>query len=140
MAGAVAADILSTPLDPAALTAACADDRCGAVATFAGVVRNHDDDRGVTGITYSAHPDAAKFLAEVVEEFTDVPGVHAVAAQHRVGELGIGDHALVAVVAGEHRGETFATLADLIEQIKSRVPIWKHQSFTDGSTEWSALP
>lgn len=140
MARRVAADVLDTPLDPAALTEACADDRCGAVATFSGIVRDHDGGRGVTGITYSSHPDAAGFLAEVVDEFLDRPGVHAVGAQHRVGDLAIGDHALLAAVAGEHRAETFAALAELIEAIKSRVPIWKHQAFTDGTTEWSALP
>ena len=129
MARLIAAVILDTPLDGPALARACADDRCGSVASFEGVVRNHDEGKGVTGIEYSAHPDAAAFLRETIEPFLDRDGVHA-----------IGDIAIVATVASEHRAEGFAVLAELITAVKASVPIWKHQAFTDGTTEWSALP
>ena len=140
MARLIAAVILDTPLDGPALARACADDRCGSVASFEGVVRNHDEGKGVTGIEYSAHPDAAAFLRETIEPFLDRDGVHAIGVRHRVGTLAIGDIAIVATVASEHRAEGFAVLAELITAVKASVPIWKHQAFTDGTTEWSALP
>ena len=110
-------------------TAAVADATAGAVVSFAGVVRNHDDDRGVTWLRYSAHPTAEAELAAVARD---------ILAAHRVGDLGIHDVALACAVASAHRAEAFAACAALVDAIKARVPIWKEQGFTDGSTEWVA--
>jgi molybdopterin synthase catalytic subunit len=119
-------------------TAAVADATAGAVVSFAGVVRNHDDDRGVTWLRYSAHPSAGEVLADVAAEVALAhPGCR-IAASHRVGDLGIGDVALACAVASAHRAEAFAACAALVDEIKARVPIWKEQGFTDGSTEWVA--
>jgi molybdopterin synthase catalytic subunit len=119
-------------------TAAVGDGAFGAVVSFAGVVRNHDEDRGVTWLRYSAHPSAAAVLAEVARDVALAhPGCR-IAAAHRVGDLGIGDIALACAVASAHRSEAFVACAALVDEIKSRVPIWKEQGFTDGSTEWVA--
>jgi molybdopterin synthase catalytic subunit len=119
-------------------TDAVGDATAGAVVSFAGVVRNHDDDRGVTWLRYSAHPSAADVLADVAREVAAAhPGCR-IAAAHRVGDLGIGDVALACAVASAHRAEAFAACAALVDEIKARVPIWKEQGFTDGSTEWVA--
>jgi molybdopterin synthase catalytic subunit len=66
--------------------------------------------------------------------------VTAVAAVHRVGDLVIGDLAVVVAVSAPHRGEAFAACRDLIDTLKSTVPIWKHQEFSDGGQEWVGLP
>jgi molybdopterin synthase catalytic subunit len=109
----------------------------GAVVGFVGVVRDHDGGRGVSRLEYSAHPSAAQVLSEVVTEVAGrSSGVRAVAASHRIGVLEIGDAALVAAVAADHRQAAFATCADLVDTIKARLPIWKHQFFADGSDEW----
>jgi molybdopterin synthase catalytic subunit len=109
----------------------------GAVVGFVGVVRDHDGGRGVTRLEYSAHPSAAQVLSEVVTEVAGrSSGVRAVAASHRIGVLEIGDAALVAAVAADHRQAAFATCADLVDTIKSRLPVWKHQFFADGADEW----
>jgi molybdopterin synthase catalytic subunit len=109
----------------------------GAVVGFVGVVRDHDGGRGVTRLEYSAHPSAAQVLSDVVTEVAGrSSGVRAVAASHRIGVLEIGDAALVAAVAADHRQAAFATCADLVDTIKSRLPIWKHQFFADGADEW----
>jgi molybdopterin synthase catalytic subunit len=109
----------------------------GAVVGFVGVVRDHDGGRGVSRLEYSAHPSAAQVLSEVVTEVAGRSGgVRAVAASHRIGVLEIGDAALVAAVAADHRQAAFATCADLVDTIKSRLPIWKHQFFADGADEW----
>ncbi|MGH8875814.1 MAG: molybdenum cofactor biosynthesis protein MoaE [Stackebrandtia sp.] len=112
----------------------------GAVVSFAGVVRDHDHGRGVEKLHYEGHPDAAQLLAEVAAEIAALPGVTAVAVSHRIGDLAIGDAALVAAVAGPHRAEVFAACGKLVDEVKARLPIWKHQHFTDGTDEWVNCP
>ena len=72
-------------------------------------------------------------VAEVAEQSS---GVRAVAASHRIGALQIGEAALVAAVAADHRHAAFATCAQLVDTIKARLPVWKHQFFDDGTDEW----
>jgi len=109
----------------------------GAVVGFAGVVRDHDGGRGVLRLAYSAHPHAEQVLFEVLAEVAaGAPGVRAVAASHRVGPLEIGDAALVAAVSADHRAAAFQTCARLVDAVKERLPVWKHQFFADGTDEW----
>lgn len=109
----------------------------GAVVGFAGVVRDHDGGRGVIRLEYSAHPLAQQTLAEVLAEIAETcDGVRAVAASHRIGPLQIGDAALVAAVAADHRRAAFDTCARLVDAVKARLPVWKHQFFADGTDEW----
>ncbi|KZS70486.1 molybdenum cofactor biosynthesis protein MoaE [Mycobacterium kansasii] len=109
----------------------------GAIVGFVGVVRNHDGGRHVVRLEYSAHPSAAQVLADVVAEVAEnSTGVRAVAASHRIGVLAVGEAALVAAVAADHRQAAFATCAQLVDSIKERLPVWKHQFFGDGSEEW----
>lgn len=112
-------------------------DAAGAVVTFAGVVRDHDGGRSVSGLEYSAHPTAAAVVAEVAADVAArTPGVRAIAVSHRVGPLAIGEVALACAVAAEHRREAFAVCAELVDEVKARLPVWKHQRFADGSDEW----
>jgi molybdopterin synthase catalytic subunit/CTP:molybdopterin cytidylyltransferase MocA len=127
-------------LDVVAHEAAVAGPASGAVVTFSGAVRDHDGGRPVAGIEYVGHPRAAAVLAEVVAEVTARSDADAVAVSHRIGELGIGDAALVVAVAAAHRQEAFAAAALLVDEIKHRLPVWKRQIFTDGSDEWVACP
>jgi molybdopterin synthase catalytic subunit len=109
----------------------------GAVVGFAGVVRNHDGGRDVIRLDYSAHPQAEQVLFEVLAAVAaEAPGVRAVAASHRIGSLGVGDAALVAAVSAEHREAAFITCARLVDAVKARLPVWKHQFFADGTDEW----
>lgn len=112
----------------------------GAVATFTGVVRNHDDAKGVTALEYSAHPSAAELLAASCARIADSHADVVVAAVHRTGALALGDLAVVLAVGAPHRGEAFDAARALIDDLKSTVPIWKHQSFADGSDTWVGLP
>jgi len=114
-----------------------AHEAAGAVVGFAGVVRDHDGGRGVTRLEYSAHPTAQQTLAEVAAEIAaESQGVRAIAVSHRIGALAIGDAALVAAVAADHRGAAFETCQRLVDAVKERLPVWKHQFFSDGSEEW----
>lgn len=109
----------------------------GAVVGFVGVVRDHDGGRQVLRLEYSAHPSAGQVLADVLAEVAEQSrGVRAIAASHRIGALRIGDVALVAAVAADHRKAAFDTCAHLVDTIKARLPVWKHQFFADGTDEW----
>jgi molybdopterin synthase catalytic subunit len=110
----------------------------GAVVTFEGVVRDHDGGRSVVALEYEAHPSATAVLAAVAAEIGHEHPEVSIAVEHRTGPLGVGDVALAAAVSSAHRAEAFAACSDLIDRIKERVPIWKKQDFTDGSSEWVA--
>jgi molybdopterin synthase catalytic subunit len=113
------------------------DRAAGAIVGFVGAVRDHDGGQQVLKLEYSAHPSADDVIAEVVIDVcVKSAGVRAIAASHRTGLLHIGDAALVVAVAADHRREAFETCADLVDAIKARLPVWKHQFFADGSDEW----
>ncbi|SMG08698.1 molybdenum cofactor biosynthesis protein MoaE [Agreia pratensis] len=132
------ARVTDSPITVDECVAAVENDHAGAVVTFAGVVRDHDEGKGVAWLRYSAHPTADAVLREVVAETAlAFPGT-TIAAAHRVGDLSITDVALACAVASAHRGTAFAACAALVDEIKARVPIWKEQGFTDGTTEWVA--
>ena len=116
--------------------AAVADPAAGGIALFAGAVRDSDHERGVTALSYSAHPSAKTELRRVAEAIAEKFPVIAVAAVHRVGDLAIGDLAVVVAVSCPHRAEAFDACRALIDEIKRSVPIWKNQWFADGATEW----
>lgn len=120
--------------------AAVADPAAGGIALFAGAVRDSDHDRGVSGLSYSAHPSAVDELRRVAEVIAEKYPVIGIAAVHRVGDLAIGDLAVVLAVSCPHRAEAFDACRDLIDILKASVPIWKHQRFDDGSAEWVGTP
>lgn len=132
--------VTDKPLDLAAHEAAVAERRAGAVVSFQGVVRDHDHGRSVTKLEYEGHPSAEAVLREVAAEICADPEVYAVAVSHRVGPLEIGDAALVAAVSTAHRAAAFAACARLVDEVKARLPIWKHQIFSDGTDEWVNCP
>ncbi|WP_166849476.1 molybdenum cofactor biosynthesis protein MoaE [Isoptericola sp. BMS4] len=139
------ADVVETPLDGllGELSELVRDDTCGAVATFVGHVRDHDEGRGVVALHYEAHPDAAAVLRRVADRVAGRTAREAgdrvrAAVVHRTGDLGVGDVAVVAAVASGHRQAAFTALADLVTELKAEVPIWKEQGFDDGSSEWVA--
>ena len=120
--------------------AAVADPAAGGIALFAGAVRDHDQHKDVTGLSYSAHPTAEAELRRVAEVIAEKFPVIGVAAVHRVGDLAIGDLAVVVAVSCAHRGDAFGACRELIDELKASVPIWKHQRFGDGTTEWVGSP
>ena len=120
--------------------AAVADPAAGGIALFAGAVRESDHDRAVSGLSYSAHPSAVDELRRVAEVIAEKYPVIGIAAVHRVGDLAIGDLAVVLAVSCPHRAEAFDACRDLIDILKASVPIWKHQRFDDGTAEWVGTP
>lgn len=139
-AAPVIARVVDAPLSVGEHEDAVSDKSAGAVVSFAGVVRDHDGGRSVTELEYVGHPTAPEVLAELAAEYAARPEVVAVAVSHRIGRLGIGDVALACAVSAAHRGEAFAVCAELVDEVKKRLPIWKRQVFTDGEEEWVACP
>ena len=132
--------ISDTPLSVDDVLKSLDDDGSGGLVVFVGRVRNHDGGKGVTGLSYSAHPSASDRLQQVCERIAEEHDVAGVAAVHRVGDLAIGDLAVVVATTAGHRGSSFDASRALIDTLKAEVPIWKHQRFADGTDEWVGAP
>ena len=115
-------------------------DAVGGIALFVGTIRDHDHDHDVTRLSYTAHPSAEAELRRVAAAIAEKFPVLGVAVVHRIGDLAVGDLAVVAAVSAPHRAEAFDACRELIDQLKATVPIWKHQRFTDGTDEWVGTP
>ncbi|MEU6060043.1 molybdenum cofactor biosynthesis protein MoaE [Streptomyces sp. NPDC047097] len=129
-------DIRDTPLSLDEVFRAVGDDAAGGTALFVGTVRDHDGGADVDALGYSSHPTALAELRRVAEKVAADHPVRALAAVHRVGELAVGELAVVVAVSCPHRAEAFAACRKLIDDLKHEVPIWKHQRFSDGTEEW----
>ena len=130
------AEIRAAPLSVDEVLAAVADQAAGATVLFTGQVRNSDHGRHVTRLSYTAHQSATAELRRIAEKVAAESGALALAAVHRTGELAVGDLAVVVAVSCPHRAEAFAACRAMIDELKSAVPIWKHQRFCDGGSEW----
>ena len=129
--------ISNQALDSAALRASVLEPACGGLASFEGLVRNHHNGRPVTKLEYEAHPvlaqaEGQRILVEALEKFEVARAV----AVHRTGALDIGELAIVIHVSAAHRAAAFDACRFLIDEIKSRVPIWKHEFYEDGTSAW----
>jgi molybdopterin synthase catalytic subunit len=130
------AELRDTPLSVDEVLGAVSDPAAGGVAMFVGVVRDHDHGQAVIRLGYTAHPSAATELRRVAEKIAASFSAIAIAAVHRVGDLAVGDLAVVVAVSCPHRGEAFDACRALIDELKRSVPIWKHQQYAGGGSEW----
>lgn len=130
------AELRAAPLSADEVREAASDATAGAVVLFIGTVRDHDHGRAVTALSYSAHPTAEAELVRVAEKIAASYELMSIAVLHRTGDLQIGDVAVVAAVAAAHRGTAFTACEALIDELKATVPIWKHQFFPGGDSEW----
>jgi molybdopterin synthase catalytic subunit len=112
----------------------------GGVAIFVGVVRDHADGKVVARLDYEAHPTLAeKEMRRVLEEVAaELPGVR-LAALHRVGELAVGDRAVIVAASAPHRAEAFEACRRAIDRIKASAPIWKKEWDASGRANWVNL-
>lgn len=129
-------DIRETPLSLDEVFAAVVDPTAGGTCMFIGSVRDHDGGQGVEGLGYSSHPSAVARLREVAERIAAETDAIALAAVHRIGDLSIGDLAVVVAASAAHRAQAFEAGRRLIDELKTDVPVWKHQMFSSGESEW----
>lgn len=135
-ANPVTALLTLEPISAAALSQEVSSRASGAIVTFSGNVRDHDHGKSVQSLRYEIHPSSTSTLTDVVNEVAARHDVTGIAAAHRFGDIPIGEAALVVAVAAAHRAAAFAACAELVDEIKAKIPIWKHQVFTDGTDEW----
>lgn len=127
---------MRAPIDVSRLLARVLAPGNGAAASFVGLVRNHHQGRAVERLEYSAYePMAEEIIGQVVAEAAERWSA-AIAVEHRLGTLTVGDVAVAVVAASAHRGEAFEACRYVIEQLKKRVPIWKKEHYADGSVDW----
>jgi molybdopterin synthase catalytic subunit len=114
------------------------DPGSGAVVVFTGTVRRESEGRAVAGLTYEAYAEQAeRQLAELAAAVARRwPQVRAVWMEHRVGELAIGEPAVVVAVSAGHRDEAFLAARWGIDELKSTVAIWKQEHWADGGAHW----
>jgi molybdopterin synthase catalytic subunit len=129
--------VRDTALSVDDVRSAIADPAAGGEVLFIGTVRDHDAEKGVIGLGYSAHPSAKAELRRVADDIVaKFPDVIGLAAVHRTGDLAVGDLAVIVGVSCAHRAAAFHACHALIDALKATVPIWKRQQFTDGTDEW----
>lgn len=125
------------PIDPASVEALVRSATHGAVATFAGIVRERaDDGRSVTGLSYEAHVAMAVAEFESIAEEAQRFGESVVAIAHRVGDLTVGEIAVFVAVGAVHRATAMDACRYAIDQLKARAPIWKREGYADGTAQW----
>ena len=130
-------NLAATPFDTAALRAELLDDRVGGYASFEGWVRDHNADRAVLGLRYDAYATLAesegeKVVAEALQKFAVIDA----RCVHRIGDLAIGELAVWVGVSAAHRDAAFAACRYIIDDVKARVPIWKHEKYAEGDAGW----
>jgi molybdopterin synthase catalytic subunit len=126
----------TTPIEPAEIIQAISGASDGAVVTFVGAVRDHHAGRQVVALRYESYgPMAESESARISEEAESQFGAR-VAIRHRIGALIVGDVAVVVAAAAPHRDAAFAAARWTIDEVKRRVPIWKHEEYADGTTAW----
>lgn len=138
MSGGVPAFAIATSaFDIAPLRAALLDGRAGAFASFEGWIRDHNDGRAVHGLRYQAYRALAEAEgARIVDEAVARHGALGACCVHRIGDLAIGDLAVWVGASAAHRDAAFATCRTIIDEVKARVPIWKHEHYLDGDAAW----
>ena len=130
-------DIVSTPIDVAALEQSVRSAANGGVVTFLGTVRQRaNDGREVSGLEYEAHGEMALAECEAIAREAETKFGAAIAIVHRIGALSVGDVAVAVCAAAPHRAEAFDACRYAIDEVKHRAQIWKKERYLDGSTEW----
>jgi molybdopterin synthase catalytic subunit len=129
--------IVTEPIDTSAVLRDVESPAHGASILFVGTVRETNDGRQVSGMEYTAYTAMAEremrsILDEAANKF---PGSFTVIV-HRIGELAIGDASVAIATSHPHRSAAYAANRYAIEQLKTRVPIWKREHYIDGTREW----
>lgn len=134
------AQVRDEPIGVEEVLEAVRDESAGGIGLFVGTVRRDDEGRAVRALDYASHPSAGDALRQVAQAIAARHDVLAVAVVHRTGHLAVGQVAVALAVSAVHRAAALEASRDLIDTLKTSVPIWKDQQFTDGTHEWSGMP
>ncbi len=126
--------VSAEPLDTTAIAAAVSRASTGGLATFTGLVRDHNAGRRVRWIDYEAHaPLARTVFARIGEEARERWPECDVTIHHRIGRVAVGEASVVIAAASPHRAEAFSACRFAIERVKQIAPVWKHEHFEGGA-------
>lgn len=126
-------DLQQGPLDARALEAECRTDADGAVVTFTGTTRNHNEGAAVVSLRYEAYTEMAnKVMCGLFEETIKRFPITRARVAHRLGDVPVGEASVIVVVASPHRGPAFDACRYLMDRVKHEVPIWKREQLRDG--------
>ncbi|MFK7741257.1 MAG: molybdenum cofactor biosynthesis protein MoaE [Planctomycetota bacterium] len=129
-------DLVHDVIDPRALEEECRTDRDGAVVTFAGTTRNHNEGKQVVSLSYETYTEMAqRVMCGLFEEAIRRFPITRARVVHRLGEVPVGEATVVVVVASPHRGPAFDACRFLMDRLKDEVPIWKREKLVDGEGE-----
>ena len=106
---------------------------------FLGTVRNHNNNKSVTGITYDSYDSLViKSFEEIYNEADQKLNIKnkAVFIEHAKGYLNLGEISIIIAVACKHRDEAYILSRYIIEEIKKRSPIWKKEHYQNNETDW----
>ena len=130
-------ELAESEIDAADLRLALRDEHAGAYASFEGWVRDHNEGRAVQGLHYEAYVALAEKEGErIVEEARERFAIVDARCVHRIGELNVGELAVWVGVSAAHRGAAFDACRHIIDEVKSRVPIWKQERYREGDAGW----
>ena len=132
----VYAVVTDAPVHIQELSKLVANPHSGAIVTFCGDVRDHDGGKEVASLLYEIHPSAPEQIKLITESVIGRFEIEKVAVAHRYGQIPIGETAFAVAVSAAHRQAAFDACAAIVDEVKAKLPIWKHQKFTDGSDEW----
>ncbi|MEM3546888.1 MAG: molybdenum cofactor biosynthesis protein MoaE [Candidatus Bathyarchaeia archaeon] len=109
-------------------------DEVGAIAVFIGVVRGVSNGEKVLKLSYEAHEVlASRVLESLVEDVKKKYGLLDAVAEHRLGDVPVGEDIMYVLVASKHRDDAYKALMELVDRIKREVPIWKKEHTEKGS-------
>lgn len=129
-------DLTEGELDPRALEQECRTDRDGAVVTFAGTTRDHNDGAQVISLSYEAYTEMAqRVMCVLFEEAVKRFPITRARVAHRLGDVPVGEASVIVVVASPHRAPAFEACRFLMDRLKDEVPIWKREKLSDGAGE-----
>jgi MoaE-MoaD fusion protein len=129
-------DLQDAALDARALEAECRTDADGAVVTFTGTTRNHNEGATVLSLRYEAYAEMAhKVMCGLFEEAIKRFPITRARVAHRLGDVPVGEASVIVVVASAHRGPAFDACRYLMDRVKHEVPIWKRERLRDGDRE-----
>ena len=132
----VYAVVTDAPVHIQELSKLVANPHSGAVVTFCGDVRDHDGGKEVASLIYEIHPSAPEQIKVITESIMGRFEIEKVAVAHRYGDIAIGETAFAVAVSAAHRQAAFDACAAIVDEVKAKLPIWKHQKFTDGTDQW----
>ena len=132
----VYAVVTDAPIHIQELSKLVVNPHSGAVVTFCGDVRDHDGGKEVASLLYEIHPSAPEQIKLITQSIMGRFEIEKVAVAHRYGDIAIGETAFAVAVSAAHRQAAFDACAAIVDEVKAKLPIWKHQKFTDGSDEW----